>query len=69
MGYRIGDETVEIEARIETSTAKAHLIEPTMGPAQLWLPKSQIVKMDEPHDDDGNRIIVITKWIADKNGL
>ena len=62
MPYRAGDPTVEVEARIETSTAKAYLIEPTMGKVtQTWLPKSQVVGMTEP-DENGNRVFTVTEW-------
>jgi hypothetical protein len=66
MGYRNGDETVAIEAKVEHATAKAYLIELTLG-GQAWLPKSQVVSMGEP-DIDGNRDIIVTEWIAEKNG-
>jgi hypothetical protein len=65
---RIGDETVEFEGRIEHTTAKAYLIEPTaIGPQQFWLPKSQIVQ--QRPGDDGTVIFQVTEWIARKNGL
>jgi hypothetical protein len=66
MGYRNGDETVVIEARVAFSTAKAHLIEMTLG-GECWLPKSQVVDMGEA-DMDGNREFTVTLWIAEKNG-
>jgi hypothetical protein len=69
MAYRPGDPTVEIEARIETTTAKAYLIEPTMGKVkQVWLPKSQTVEMSEP-DEDGNRVFAVTEWWFGVSGL
>lgn len=69
MGYRIGDETVEIECRVEHRTSKAVLIEPTcVGPAQVWVPKSQIVNEHDP-DDEGKVILEITEWFARKEGL
>lgn len=68
MGYRSGDETVEFEGKVEVTTAKAYLIIPTMGPAEVWLPKSQVISMSDA-DMDGNRTLVITEWIAKKNGL
>jgi hypothetical protein len=69
MPYRAGDPTIDIEARIETSTAKAYLIEPTMGTKeQVWLPKSQTVQMGEP-DDNGNRIFTVTDWWYRQAGL
>jgi len=65
MPYREGDETVSFEGRIEVSTAKAHLVFPTMGPEQVWVPKSQLVKMSEP-DADGLRVFTVTDWWAKK---
>lgn len=68
MGFRAGDETVEVEARVETETAKAVLILPTsIGPDECWLPKSQIVKRDDL--GGGLYLFTITEWIAKKNGL
>jgi hypothetical protein len=58
MATRREDET--FEARIEYTTAKAHLVELTLG-GKYWLPKSQIVHMDEP-DIDGNRVFQVTGW-------
>jgi len=65
MGYRAGDETYEFEGKIEHTTAKAYLVVPTMGPSQIWLPKSQCVSMGEA-DIDGNRTFVVTEWWAKK---
>jgi hypothetical protein len=62
MAYRPGDPTVDLEARIEATTAKAYLIEPTMGTKeQVWLPKSQMVSMTDP-DENGNRVFTVTEW-------
>jgi hypothetical protein len=62
MAYRPGDPTVDIEAKVEVTTAKAYLIHPTMGVvAETWLPKSQVVSMSEP-DEDGNRTFKVTEW-------
>jgi hypothetical protein len=69
MAYREGDATVEIEGRIEVTTAKAYLIEPTTGPKEeVWLPKSQVVSMSDP-DENKNRTFVVTKWWYDKAEL
>jgi hypothetical protein len=65
MGYRAGDETYEFEGKVEHVTAKARLVVPTMGPAQVWVPKSQTVSMSEP-DADGNCVFTVTKWWYDK---
>jgi len=62
MPYRPGDPTYKFEAKIEVTTAKAYLIEPTMGEKkEVWLPKSQTVSMTEP-DENGNRILEVTLW-------
>lgn len=66
MGYRIGDEVVEIEGRIEARTAKAVLIDPTTGP-QNWCPKSQLVEQIET-GEPGLYVFHVTEWIAKKNG-
>ena len=69
MPYREGDPTVEIEGRIEHSTEKAHLIEPTTGKLkQVWLPKSQIAEMGEPNENE-IRIFLVTKWWYEKSGI
>jgi hypothetical protein len=66
MPYRPGDPTYELEARIEVSTAKAYLIEPTMGAKpEVWLPKSQVVGMTEP-DENGMRMFTVTEWWYNK---
>lgn len=67
MPYRQGDNVVVLEARIETQTAKAILIHPTLG-GEYWLPKSQIAKQSEP-DGDGNVEFEVTEWWAEKQGL
>ena len=69
MPYRSGDPTIALEARIETTTAKAYLIEPTMSEVkQTWLPKSQVVGMSEP-DENGNYVFTVTVWWANKSGI
>ena len=65
MPYRDGDETYDFEGKIETATAKAILVVPTMGPAQVWVPKSQIAKQTEP-DGEGNIVFTVTAWWYDK---
>lgn len=68
MAFRAGDETVEFEARVEHSTGKARLLHPTMGPKEVWCPKSQTVSMGEA-DVDGNRTFVVTEWWAKRAGI
>ena len=69
MPYRPGDPTMELEAVIETTTAKAYLIYPTMGPKkEVWLPKSQVVEMSEPNDN-GTRTFKVTEWWAGVSGV
>jgi hypothetical protein len=69
MPYRSGDPTIDIEARVETTTARAYLIHPTMGKVQqTWLPKSQLIGMTEA-DENGNHIFTVTMWWASKAGI
>jgi hypothetical protein len=69
MPYRPGDPTVEVEAIIELTTAKAYLLKPTMGKLQeVWLPKSQMVGMTDPAES-GARLFTVTQWWADKSGV
>ena len=69
MPYRSGDATVEVEGRIEMTTLKAYLIEPTMGgKGQVWLPKSQMVQMTDP-DENGMRVFTVTKWWYDRSEM
>ena len=69
MAYRPGDATEEVEARIETSTAKAYLIEPTMSRIkETWLPKSQVVGMTDP-DENGICVFTVTSWWFNKSGM
>lgn len=66
MAIRPGDPTVELEARIEHTTAKAYLIEPTMGKqTQVWLPKSQVAGQTE-RDPNGITIFQVSKWWFDR---
>lgn len=59
-GYRRDDDTEEFEAKIEFTSAKAYLVEMTLG-GKYWLPKSQVYRMDEP-DGDGNRVFEVSSW-------
>ena len=69
MPYRPGDPTVELEAKVVTSTAKAYLIEPTLGHKwEVWLPKSQIVGETQP-DDNGLRTFTVTEWWYKKSEI
>ncbi len=64
---RAGDETYEFEARVEHESAKAYLVEPTIG-EKIWIPKSQVVDVHAP-DENGLRVFVVTEWIARQKGL
>ena len=69
MPYRPGDPVYYFEAKIEVTTAKAHLLMPTMGEQkEVWCPKSQIVSISEP-DENGNRMFEVTQWWFEKSGL
>ena len=61
MPYRDGDPTYDFEGKVEHTTAKALLVLPTMGPEQVWVPKSQLVAMTDP-DGNGNRVFTVTEW-------
>ena len=53
---------MEVEAKVVHSTAKAYLIEPTLGHKwEVWLPKSQIVGETDP-DENGLRTFTVTEW-------
>mgnify|MGYP001083449263 CR=1 FL=1 len=67
-GFRRRDEdTVVIEGKVQHTTAKAWLVELTLG-GEVWLPKSQVVNKSDP-DFDGNCEFEITEWIAKQNNL
>jgi len=53
-------ETYTFEGKIEHTTAKAYLVEFTLG-GKYWLPKSQVETMGDP-DIDGNREFVVSEW-------
>lgn len=66
MPYRPRDPTVEFEARVINATAKAYLIEPTLGHKwEVWLPKSQVVGQTDP-DSNGLRTFTVTEWWYNK---
>lgn len=56
-----------ITARIEHRTPKAILVELFSG-SQVWLPLSQVSEIHPPNED-GERRICISHWIAEKNGI
>lgn len=61
MAYgRRNEDTHVFEAKINHTTAKAHLIEMTLG-GEYWCPKSQIRSM-EPSDGDGNYLFEVSDW-------
>jgi hypothetical protein len=67
VSYRRGG-IVEFEGKVEHTTAKARLVKPTMGPEEVWVPKSQTFAMSPP-DEYGNVLFTVTEWWASKNGL
>jgi hypothetical protein len=60
MAFSRNEKTHEFEAKVEVTTAKAYLINPTIGKSK-WVPKSQVKSLSEP-DEDGNRIFEVTDW-------
>jgi hypothetical protein len=51
----------QVEGRVEFETEKAFLLEPTIGPKQVWVPKSQISARTEK-DGDGNVLFDVSDW-------
>jgi hypothetical protein len=68
MGYREGDSTYTFEGKIEHATIKAYLVIPTMGPNQIWVPKSQCKSVSDP-DADGNCEFVVAEWWAKNSDM
>lgn len=68
MPYRPGDFTYELEGKIEFETEKAYLVVPTLGPPQIWIPKSQIANKTEK-DPEGNVIFTVTQWWAENSDM
>ena len=66
--YREREGTYEFEGKIEFVTAKAYLVVPTIGPTQVWVPKSQIIDMSE-RDPDGNVMFEVTEWWATNSDM
>lgn len=67
------NETYAFEASIKHATSKAVLVEPTIGPNECWIPRSQI-REQEGHGESYWLFIplfgfTVTEWIARKNGL
>lgn len=58
-GYK-SEETHVFEAKVEFTSAKAYLVEMTLG-GRYWVPKSQIYAMSDP-DIDGNREFTVSDW-------
>lgn len=60
MAYRKGDPTETFEGKILWRSAKSYLVELTLG-GKYFVPKSQIVEMEDP-DIDGNIQFEVTEW-------
>lgn len=65
MGYDDFRGAKSFEAKVVLTTKKAKLVEPTIGPPEVWVPNSQILNMGEA-DIDGNRVFTVTKWWSSK---
>lgn len=61
------DRYIELEARIETQTAKAYLLEFTNTGTQVWVPKSQVYDYNET--SPGRYLFAIKEWFVKKEGL
>lgn len=62
-GYR-DEEDFQFEGRIEVTTGKAYLVDPTVG-SQVWVPKSQVRSKTEV--DEGLFVFVVSGWWYGKN--
>lgn len=68
MTYDDGNVEIQIEAKVEYSTAKAWLIIDNMSGNQGWLPKS-IGRIIEDVDMDGNTMFGAPRWWCKKNNF
>ena len=59
------NDTYTFEGKIEHTSLKAYLVIPTMGPAQIWVPKSATESVSDP-DADGNCEFVVKGWWYNK---
>lgn len=60
-GYQRRDEKeFTFEGKVEHTSEKAYLVEFTLG-GRYWVPKSQVLRMEEP-DIDGNREFIVKEW-------
>lgn len=64
-GYKDEEEDFQFEGRVEHSTGKAILVDPTVG-TQVWVPRSQITSQ-ESVSDDGVFVFRVTAWWYHKN--
>lgn len=64
MGRFNDEDDFQFEGRIEHSTAKAWLVDPTVG-SQVWVPKSQCRSKTEV--DEGLFVFVVSDWWYRKN--
>ncbi len=62
MPYRPGDRTYEFEGKVEHETELAYLVIPTIGPKQIWVPKSQLVNKNPEKDINGNCQFEVAEW-------
>ena len=62
MPYRPGDRTMEFEGKIEHETEKAYLVIPTIGPPQIWVPKSQMAVKEPEFRGEGNYMFEVAEW-------
>jgi len=63
MVRREPEEDFEFEGRIQVTTGKAYLVDPTMG-EEVWVPKSQVVNMEEVAK--GLFVFRVTGWWYNK---
>jgi len=68
MGYRVGDDMIEIECTIEHTTEKAWLVIDLMSGKEGWAPKSRCEIIRE-RDEDGHVLMHVPEWWAKKQGF
>lgn len=68
MPFERADDEVEIEVEVLMQTDKAYRVKAALTEVDSWVPKSQVLDVDE---DDKGRItsIFVRRWLAERHGL
>lgn len=60
------DRTYQFEARlVGPSTSKAVLVAPTVGPDEVWVPRSQILHQERNSEE--TYTFIVTEWWATRS--